>query len=167
MAMICCPECRKPISETASACPGCGLTVTPDIVTKQKVKQRKSEQATARIVFGVVVVAVVLICWGGSNLRSAASKPFASDWSTIGYDRAGPIARAECLIKKQLRSPATASFPPSFDEYTVSNLGGGRWRVSGYVDAQNGFGANIRCTWTVTWQNIGDSRATIEELNIQ
>ena len=30
------------------------------------------------------------------------------------------------------------------------DLGGNRWKVSGYVDAQNSFGATVRTNWTVT-----------------
>jgi hypothetical protein len=51
---------------------------------------------------------------------------------------------AQKLVTQQLRSPSTATFPPSAD-VTPTARG---WRVSSYVDAQNGFGANIRSHWS-------------------
>jgi len=33
---------------------------------------------------------------------------------------------------------------------TTTDLGNDEWRISGYVDAQNSFGATIRQNWTVT-----------------
>jgi len=60
------------------------------------------------------------------------------------------IDYATDLIKTKLKSPSTASFPSilfNLSAYKVEPQGGGSYKVSGYVDAQNGFGAKIRSYW--------------------
>ena len=56
---------------------------------------------------------------------------------------------AEDAVKQVLKSPSTAKFCPSY-EMTAVNMGGSKWEVTGYVDAQNTFGTFIRSNWTVT-----------------
>lgn len=56
---------------------------------------------------------------------------------------------AKEFVTRELRAPATASFP-WYDKAFVSKAGSCSYDVMGYVDAQNGFGANIRSTFTVT-----------------
>ncbi len=52
-------------------------------------------------------------------------------------------------VKDQLKSPSTADFC-KYTEMTATNLGGDKWKITGWVDAQNSFGATIRENWTVT-----------------
>lgn len=56
---------------------------------------------------------------------------------------------AKKAVEDQLKSPSTAKFC-KYTEMTATNLGGNKWKVSGYVDAQNSFGATLRNNWTVT-----------------
>ena len=56
---------------------------------------------------------------------------------------------AQKAVTDALKSPSTAKFC-KYTEMTATNLGGDRWKVTGYVDAQNSFGAVIRQNWTVT-----------------
>jgi hypothetical protein len=49
------------------------------------------------------------------------------------------------FVEMRLRAPRTARFPNSFDDgVQIESLGKGRWRVLSYVDAQNGFGGEVR-----------------------
>lgn len=56
-------------------------------------------------------------------------------------------------VKKSLRAPASAEFPSwiagGASESTY-HLGGGTYRVSSYVDAQNAFGAKVRTAFNCT-----------------
>jgi hypothetical protein len=54
---------------------------------------------------------------------------------------------AQDQVLKVLKAPPTAKFP-DFSEVTVVRHPDCSFDVSGYVDAQNGFGAMIRSTWT-------------------
>ena len=51
----------------------------------------------------------------------------------------------EKFVKDRLKAPATAKFPGSL-EYRdhITKLSGRRYRISSWVDAQNGFGALLR-----------------------
>src|ERR1700742_1853158 len=57
------------------------------------------------------------------------------------------IAQAQEFVRAALKAPASASFP--WTDYNIYGLGGGKLMVSSHVDAQNGFGANIRTRWSV------------------
>lgn len=64
-----------------------------------------------------------------------------------GGDEGGAIAYCHQFVEDRLRAPSTADFPSS-PEHRVTELGDQRWRVAAYVDAENGFGAQIRTEWT-------------------
>ena len=101
MSLINCPECRKPVSEAANACPRCGFTFTPDLVAAQKVKMEKAQQAGGLIALGLFVF-MLLICSGvftssSSSSSSPAPKPVVK--STYASDEARGI---ELLQKDQL-----------------------------------------------------------------
>jgi hypothetical protein len=66
MPLINCPECRKPVSEAANACPGCGFTLTPDVVAVQKRKGKANEQR-GMVGCGTLVVLMLLICWAARS----------------------------------------------------------------------------------------------------
>lgn len=76
-----------------------------------------------------------------------------------GHDRFDAITVAKKVIENQLKSPSTAEFCKSAD-FTVK-CSGSTWTVSGYMDAQNGFGATIRSSFTVTFAFSGSSQYTV------
>ena len=51
------------------------------------------------------------------------------------------------IVKEKLKSPSTANFP-SYSTWNVSKSGN-TYSVSSYVDAENGFGAEIRTYFSV------------------
>lgn len=65
------------------------------------------------------------------------------------------VTVAQNLVKGQLKSPSTASFPSSATAYSVQTDGTYLY-VSGYVDAQNSFGAELRQNWTASFK-MGDT----------
>lgn len=71
---------------------------------------------------------------------------------TGGGDSVKNVQYAACdvahkFVKNQLKAPSTASFQSCFDSVATSS--GDTWTVTGYVDAQNGFGAKLRNTFVV------------------
>lgn len=64
------------------------------------------------------------------------------------------VSTAQELVKDELKSPSTAKFSFDTSDYTVQRSGD-QWKISGYVDAQNGFGATLREYWTATF-TMGD-----------
>lgn len=56
---------------------------------------------------------------------------------------------AEDIVEQNLKSPSSADFC-SYTDADILNLGDNEYKISGWVDAQNGFGATIRTDFTVT-----------------
>lgn len=101
---------------------------------------------------GIIVLAVLVLTFcsamcGGSG--SSSDEP--SDYDVIYI--------AETIVKKNLKSPSTADFCSS-RECKVSKSGD-VWTVTGWVDAQNGFGATIRSDYTVSFEYDGSSYTVI------
>lgn len=58
-------------------------------------------------------------------------------------DSARAISACEQSVLTNLKSPGSADFGGE-----SANASGTTWTVSGYVDAENSFGANLRSNWT-------------------
>lgn len=86
------------------------------------------------------------------------------DEDSYGHDRFDAIVIAEAAVKGQLKSPSTAKFCGNSD-YTVTCLGD-TWTVKGTVDAQNGFGAVLRSSFTVKFTFSSSDRYTIDSCSI-
>lgn len=67
-------------------------------------------------------------------------------------------------VKLRLKAPASADFPGA-GSATITHTGK-NWFVSSYVDAQNGFGAQIRSEWTCTATHTGSNNFRINSVNI-
>ncbi|WP_339897884.1 hypothetical protein [uncultured Gilvimarinus sp.] len=69
-------------------------------------------------------------------------------------------------VKKQLKSPSTADFPPPMNgsDVTVNYQGDCRHKVWAYVDSQNSFGATIRTKYYMELQNepVSDSWSVLD-----
>ena len=61
---------------------------------------------------------------------------------------------AQDIVEKNLKSPSSSDFCSVTDAKVYSN-GGDNYTVYGYVDAKNGFGAEIRTNFTVTLTYTG------------
>lgn len=62
---------------------------------------------------------------------------------------------AQNVINKRLKSPSSAQYPDYQADF-VQRTGNNTYRVSSYVDSQNGFGAMLRSQWTMQIQKDGD-----------
>jgi len=82
-----------------------------------------------------------------------------------GPDKIGAFVMSQEFVKERLKAPSTADFP-WYDESFVTDLGGGRFRVSAYVDAQNSFGAKIRSKYTCILKSTDGDTWTLESINI-
>jgi len=168
-----CPKCgyqRQPEDDELTPqieCPNCGVIYEfakihknqPEQIAKQwivsseekskvyeeenvsiKAQQKaKAELDTKNLTIGcigclglvVVIILIVLI----SGLFTSNDK----DYSDVH----GAWAYMQQFVEKRLKSPKNADFPGGGHRH-VTDLGGGRYRVDSYVDAQNSFGAVMR-----------------------
>ena len=67
-------------------------------------------------------------------------------------DKIGAYVYHKYFIKNRLKSPSTADFF-SYDATRVSKLNSSTFKIRGYVDAQNGFGAMIRTNYSIVVKN--------------
>ncbi|NOX54044.1 MAG: hypothetical protein GXP27_06305 [Planctomycetes bacterium] len=70
--------------------------------------------------------------------------------------------RAQILVERMLKSPGTASYGWQTASECVEHLGDDKFRVRGWVDAQNSFGATVRSDFTVLLRRVGDDFEVIE-----
>lgn len=56
---------------------------------------------------------------------------------------------AEKVVKDNLKAPSSAKFC-NYSEMQATNISGKKWKITGYVDAQNSFGTMLRQNWIVT-----------------
>lgn len=57
---------------------------------------------------------------------------------------------AQNIVKSNLKSPSTANFC-SYPDATITHLGNGEYKVTGWVEAQNSLGATLRQNFVVTY----------------
>jgi hypothetical protein len=88
----------------------------------------------------LTVIIFIFFAFGSGNSDGSSSSEHSK---MIAYNY------AEDFIEERLKSPSTAKFPGIFQKKMHStSLGGGKYRISSWVDSQNGFGAKIRSRWS-------------------
>ena len=70
-------------------------------------------------------------------------------------DQVGAYRSCERAVETTLKAPATADF----SGVTGSEIANSAdvYEVSGYVDSENSFGANVRTSWTCKVRDTGDN----------
>ena len=95
---------------------------------------------------------------GEACLRANDSEIWHDSETKAGCNKPAAYERAKAEVKRNLKSPSTAEFPPLPSGPLYSNgqviISEGsaicQFRVSAWVDAQNGYGAMLRSNFTVT-----------------
>jgi len=106
----------------------------------------------------VILALASLLFFGGCpthDTNGGKSKP----------DNISAFVMSKEFVKEQLRAPSTADFP-WYEKSFVTDLGGGRFRVSAYVDAQNSFGAKLRSNYTCVLGSTDGDTWIVESINI-
>lgn len=169
MAVKKCKKCGTEVSTEAVKCPKCGA--------------RQWKSTPFGIWFAVGIFA--LVAYQCSTMidererRDAAkemakAKEAAKEAAKTPEEKAADIrereisylkddAKVKCrkFVEYTLKAPATAEFP-SYSDFHAASVGGGRYGVVGYVDAQNSFGAKIRTQFACTLQNTGNTWKLVE-----
>lgn len=74
-------------------------------------------------------------------------------------------AMSQSFVKEQLKSPKSADFPTYRDDNIHITNSGDYYKVSGYVDAENSFGAKLRNTFLLVLEKSG-SKYILKECSI-
>lgn len=91
-----------------------------------------------------------------SNKSPQASEP----------DALSAYTMCQQFTEQRLKAPSTAKWPWGYSDKTT-DLGGGRYRVRTYVDAQNSFGAMIRNQVDCTVRFVGGDKWQLENLVVE
>lgn len=74
------------------------------------------------------------------------------------------IAWADSAVRENLKNPDSADFP--WLDGRAIKLECGRWKVTSYVDATNGFGATIRTNFTAIMRKVSRENWVLEDLRM-
>lgn len=100
---------------------------------------------------GLIFVLFVLIMVVVIRNKPTPAQEAASQSQVAGYNAAFACQTA---VRDRLKAPAGAEFQaPRHSE--IVTLAAGRYQISSYVDAQNGFGAKVRTAYTCTAEKAG------------
>ena len=117
------------------------------------------------IVFVVVVVGFfVFLTFGVMNTDPTVQDPNA--WKTRDNSGMAYVMMGN-FVKKNLKAPRTAKFPGVWGGKLdhVTSHSDQTYRISSYVDSQNGFGALIRTKFVGTIKQISDNGWNLISLN--
>jgi len=103
---------------------------------------------------------VLVLCIIGMATGCKSSEQSADD---LRYGNMKNIV--ETYVSGQLRSPSTAKFDNNLLEDNITELGGNRYQYNGYVDAENGFGADVRTYFTLTARDEGNDKWIVESFD--
>lgn len=149
-----CPKCAMQIPAAAVKCPHCRTTVGMSFMGK---------------IIAVLFIAMVGSCVIGKAIapkdRSPAPVKTAQELAAEKAEntKASVKYNARRYVELVLKAPSTAKFPYD-SEFTAWQTADNKdvWEVTGYVDAQNDFGAMIRSHWYVKIHVVGDAYQLVD-----
>ena len=110
--------------------------------------EKQNYPLSARIVGFLIFAAILVFCMAKCNTDPGDGSPTTAEVWYI----------AKQFAKKDLKSPATAEFPrQTADGVNINDRGNGKYTVTGYVDAENSFGAKLRQHFIIDIQKQPDS----------
>ncbi len=155
MALMQCKECGNEVSNKAESCPKCGVRIAAKPMGCGKL---------IGVIFLVVVIVNVFSIIFFSDQRSDETAAVQKASMTPEQKQAQADealmsdAKWQCkqFVEKTLKAPSTADFQ-NYNDFSAwgSEAGGGPFGVTGYVDAQNSFGAKIRTNFRCELRKSG------------
>ena len=137
MSLSPCPNCGKKISVSATSCPKCGHPLTAEIWDAARAARKKRDSVTWVFLVIIFVGYIIIgINWPTKDDLYDPNNALCDDPITVAV-------AVEKLIKNNLKSPSSAVFSPepeTVDKKIVPCMHG----VTGWVDADNAFGASLR-----------------------
>jgi hypothetical protein len=131
-----CFSCRSVISKKASICPHC----------RSKLKGDFRLTGCLVLIALMLILAIAFVGCDSDNSRNSGT----------GVSETSAFVISRNFITRNLKSPSSADFP--LLDFSSTKIGEGEYRVTSYVDSQNGFGAMVRSNWEVTlkYNGFGD-----------
>ncbi len=152
-----CNKCNKILTKGANSCPICGDKILgkteAEKISPDQVGVKKAGVLETILTFSVAIIIslIIIMFFGTSNSNISSNISMGStiivNKDSYGHDETWARAEVHSIVSSHLKAPSTAKFPWP-DEEKVSRSGD-TWTVSGWVDAQNSFGAMIRSNYVV------------------
>lgn len=136
------------------------------LVAQEELKHKTMPKGKDTNYGGLVLIGVLLLLIIVCAILSPGKLFPGKTGQQSGPDEMGAWTISQQFVNDALKAPATASYP-SYDESFVTDLGGGRFKVDAYVDAQNSFGAKIRSRFTCTVSSSDGTHWHLENINIE
>lgn len=103
--------------------------------------------------------------FSGTNQHAIDEMKAGNSKDYHGHDKYDAMEIARSVVKEHLKSPSSAKFC-SITDATFS-CDGNSWTVSGWVDAQNSFGASLRKSFTVKFTWADDAKYSVDYCQIE
>ncbi|MEQ9374126.1 MAG: hypothetical protein RIG68_03055 [Imperialibacter sp.] len=91
------------------------------------------------VIIGIIILAIFINYLGNNPDKPKEKKQYVTEYEAKVV--------AETQVKELLKAPSTAKFSGVKDT-KIEAIAGGGYKVSGYVDSQNSFGAMLRSKYT-------------------
>lgn len=126
---------------------------------------KTEEQRAGEKKFGAITTLVGVVIFAGLfawyefyyQSEEQAIDRRATDVAKACEDRIAAYVMSQNFVKRELKSPSSASFP-SITQVSAVAVGGCKFDISAFVDAQNGFGAQIRTHYTAKMEYLPDTK---------
>lgn len=113
-----------------------------------------------------IFIGIALVGISSPDKKTTPVRPTATTAPVIEHDSISAYVMAQDFVSSQLKAPSTAKFQ-TYSKELVQDLGGGRYKISAYVDAQNSFGAMMRNQFNCTLKYIGNNKWVSEGVEIK
>lgn len=153
-----CPFCGESIAQTARKCRFCST----DLVDAPNASANGDPKLP---LYGLAAAAAVLI--GFAVLVSVANRvagPSEPRWKRED-DWHGAYWETQRAVEARLLSPASADFPWRPTKHSC-NVDTQTYFIEGYVDSQNGFGAQIRSNFAAILRKTGEETWVVDKVAI-
>ena len=159
-----CEHCGKEIDDKEVFCKHCGSKINEakneDKNKEEDYKPNTKTKSITSIVVTLVIFAIIVgvaftCCGGGCGGDSKSDKE--------GHSEVEAWVAAKIEVEDNLKSPKTASFPWSYEEY-VTKINDNDFKVRSYVDSENSFGATIRTNFSCTVEFTGEDTYIVKDL---
>ena len=163
--LIQCPECGRQISSQAAACPHCGCPVRkptegtpPRGNTQRQATQAAYKKGPSAFLIFLLIMGVILVPYwlfhGGTGAATGQKTYTEDDYKAAAY------TMAEEQVKKHLKAPSTASFC-RMSETSFTRDEENTYVMTGWVDAENSYGAKLRSIWGIKVKLDGEKMTMV------
>lgn len=100
-----------------------------------------------------------------NNYNSSTNSSKNANQRITEDEKGNAVAIAQHEIKDRLKSPSSAKFPWSFDEYSITKSGK-TFTVNSYVEAKNSFGTLLKINYQIKFTMTGYETYTVDSIVI-